>query len=166
MKNTSDAAHDLAIIAKQEELLHFDAFDNATAWLLGERMKRHCEDRNVAVTIEIRLCGNTVFFFAMPGTSPNNAEWARRKRNTTEMHQRSSYAVGLALLNGESLESQTGLSSRDYASHGGSVPIRVKGIGFVGAATISGLPQREDHNIVVQTLAAFIGVPLIDCNLT
>ena len=90
MDKTSEAARDLAIIAKQEELLQFHAFDNTTAWLLGEGIKRQCEDRKLAVTIEIRLCRETIFFFAMPGTSPNNAEWARRKRNTTELQQRSS----------------------------------------------------------------------------
>jgi uncharacterized protein (UPF0303 family) len=165
MDNTSDVVRDLAIIAKQEELLQFNAFDNTTAWLLGESIKKHCEAQNLAVTIEIRICRDTVFFFAMPGTSPNNSDWARRKRNTTELQQRSSYAVGLALLGNETLESQSGLPLRDYAHHGGSVPIRVKGIGCVGAVTISGLPQREDHNIVVQTMANFIGVTLMECNL-
>lgn len=157
---TSQALRDLAIIARQEELLHFNAFDSSTAWLLGESIKAHCDSLNLAVTIEIRLCRDTVFFYAMPGTSPNNADWARRKRNACELQQRSSYAIGLALLDGETLESQSGLPLRDYAHHGGSVPIRVKGIGCVGTATISGLPQRDDHNIVVQTMAELTGVDL------
>lgn len=165
MDSTSDAVRDLAIIAKQEELLQFTVFGNTTAWQLGEGIKKHCESRSLAVTIEIRLCRETIFFYAMPGTSPNNSDWARRKRNTTELQQRSSYAVGLALLEGETLESQSGLPLRDYAHHGGSVPIRVKGVGCVGAATISGLPQREDHNVLVQAMADFIGVTLIACNL-
>lgn len=156
---------DVATIAKQEELLQFNAFDNTMAWLLGESIKKHCEARHLAVTIEIRICRETVFFYAMAGTSPNNADWARRKRNTTELQQRSSYAVGLALRDGETLESQSGLPRRDYAHHGGSVPIRVKGVGFVGAATISGLPQRDDHNIVVQAMADLIGLSLAACSL-
>lgn len=165
MSNVSDAIRDLSVIAKQEELLQFNAFDNATAWQLGESIKKHCESRSLAVTIEIRLCRETVFFYAMPGTSPNNSDWARRKRNTTELQQRSSYAVGLALDEGETLEIQCGLPLRDFAHHGGSVPIRVKGVGCVGVATISGLPQREDHNIVVQSMADFIDVTLVACNL-
>jgi uncharacterized protein (UPF0303 family) len=165
MDNTPDTVSDLATIARQEELLQFNAFDNTTAWQLGEGIKRHCEDQNLAVTIEIRLCQQTVFFYAMPGTSPNNADWARRKRNTTELQQRSSYAVGLALPEGESLETQSGLPLRDYAHHGGSIPIRVKRVGCVGTATISGLPQREDHKIVVQAMADLIGVPLTTCQL-
>ena len=165
MNHTSDAVQDLAVLAKQEELLQFNAFDAATAWSLGESIKSYCEARNLAVAIEIRLCQNTVFFYAMSGTSPNNVDWARRKRNTTELQQRSSYAVGLALKEGETLESQSGLPLRDYAHHGGSVPIRVKGVGCVGAATISGLPQRDDHNLVVQAIADLIGVNLEACRL-
>ncbi len=117
MDSTSDAIRDLAIIELQEELLQFTAFDNTTAWQLGESIKKHCESRSLAVTIEIRMCRETVFFFAMPGTSPNNSDWARRKRNTTELQQRSSYAVGLALPEGETLERQTGLPLRDFAHH-------------------------------------------------
>ena len=157
--------YDLEVIAKQEELLLFNTFDKSTAWMLGEAIKVHCESRNVAVAIEIRLCGETVFFFSMPGTSQNNADWARRKRNTTELQQRSSYAVGLALADGETLQSQCGLPLRDYAHHGGSVPIRVEGIGSVGAATISGLPQRDDHNTVIAVMASLLGVDLSGCSL-
>ncbi len=165
MNNSPNAKLDLEIITQQEKRLQFNTFDNTTAWLLGESIKRHCESHNLPVTIEIRLCRDTVFFYAMPGTSPNNADWARRKRNTTELQHRSSYAVGLALQGGETLESQSGLAARDYAHHGGSVPIRVKELGVIGAATISGLPQRDDHNIVVQAMAALIGENLATCSL-
>ncbi len=154
-----DFARDLALIARQEEQLQFTAFDNAAAWSLGASIKQHCEALSLAVTIEIRLCRDTVFFYAMVGTSPNNSDWARRKRNTTELQQRSSYAIGLALVqSGDTLESQSGLPARDYAHHGGSFPIRVRGLGFVGVATVSGLPQRQDHNVVVQVLAQTLGL--------
>lgn len=165
MKNTTDTMRDLAIIDRQEELLQFNAFDNSMAWLLGESIKSHCESRGLAVAIEIRICRETVFFFAMSGTSPNNADWARRKRNTTELQQRSSYAVGLALPEGTTLKTQSGLPLRDYAHHGGSFPIRVKGIGVVGAVTVSGLPQREDHRIVVRIIAEMLGQSSVELTL-
>jgi uncharacterized protein (UPF0303 family) len=47
------------------------------------------------VLIEIRIAGRTVFCYAMPGTAPTNADWARRKRNTVELLHGSSYGVGL-----------------------------------------------------------------------
>jgi len=75
--------------------------------------------------------------------------------------QRSSYAVGRSLaLEGVSLEQKTGAPVRDFATHGGAFPIRTDGVGCVGAVTVSGLPQREDHAIVVAVLADMCGVPL------
>ena len=44
------------------------------------------------------------------------------------------------------------LDEKDYAAHGGCVPLVVKGVGFVGTVTVSGLPQREDHELVVEAL--------------
>ncbi len=153
---------DLQIIEQQERLLQFSSFDYSTAWLLGSSLKSYCETRGLAVAIEVRLCRETVFFYLMPGTSANNSDWARRKRNSTELQQISSYAIGLSLKDGETLEAVSGLPLRDYAYHGGSFPIRVKGVGVVGTVTISGLPQRDDHNIVVRILSELIDVELGD----
>jgi uncharacterized protein (UPF0303 family) len=47
-----------------------------------------------------------------------------------------------------------GLSVEDYADNGGAVPIRVKGAGVVAVATVSGLPQVEDHRLVVRAIRA------------
>jgi uncharacterized protein (UPF0303 family) len=117
----------------------------------------------VGVTIEIRRAKETLFFYAMPGTTPNNAEWARRKRNTVELLHRSSYFSGLAnQKEGSSIQLRTGVPLNDYAEHGGSFPVRVKGVGCVGTVTVSGVPQREDHGIVVEALADLCGVPLAD----
>ena len=158
---------DLSTIAEQERLLWLDRFDESDAWALGAQLKASAEARGVAVAIEIRLAGHTVFFFAMPGTAPENADWARRKRNTVELLGRSSYAVGLSLKSEEAtLQSRMGLPDRDYTSHGGAFPIRAKGIGLVGCVTVSGLPQRIDHSLVVETLAASQGctndVPILN----
>ena len=154
-------AHDLERIAAQEKTLVFSHFDNASAWLLGARIQEICVAKEVAVTIEIRLSGETVFFYAMPKTAPANADWARRKRNTVELMHRSSYGVGLSLqIDGGTLEENMGLPLRDFASHGGSFPIRVASIGCVGTVTVSGLPQRDDHALVVAVLAEMCGVSI------
>ena len=158
---------DLAKIAVQEERLQFQDFDADTAWKLGNRLKANAETRGVAVTIEIRVGKETVFFFAMQGVNPSNADWARRKRNVVDLLWRSSYAVGLSLQEEESsLEAKLGLPTRDYASHGGSFPIRVVGVGVIGTVTVSGLPQRDDHAMLVEELAAMCGVPLGEVALT
>jgi uncharacterized protein (UPF0303 family) len=154
---------DIERLAHQERVLRFDRFDQACAWDLGTRIKALSEARGAALTIEVRLAKETVFFYAMPGTGPGNADWARRKRNTVDLQQSSSYAVGRALeRDGTTLEYKLGLPLRDYASHGGSFPIRVNGVGCIGTVTVSGIPQREDHGVVVEALAAMCGVPLAD----
>jgi uncharacterized protein (UPF0303 family) len=49
-----------------------------------------------------------------------------------------------------------GLPTNDYASHGGSFPLIVKGAGVVGSVTVSGLPQRADHELVVEALCVML----------
>jgi uncharacterized protein (UPF0303 family) len=49
------------------------------------------------------------------------------------------------------------LSLADYAVHGGSFPIRVNGAGVTGSVTVSGVPQRADHELVVEALCAVLG---------
>lgn len=151
---------DLERIGLQESLLTHETFDNPMAWELGLTLKSRCESRRQAVVIEIRIARETVFFYAMPRTAPENADWARRKRNTVEMTGRSSYRVGLTLAQqGQSLETLMGLPMRDYAPHGGSFPITTKGGSCIGVVTVSGLPQREDHALIVEVLAEICGVP-------
>jgi len=157
---------DLQRIAYQEQVLRFRAFDKSAAWDLGQRLKIACEKAGVFTTIEIRLGRETVFFYAMPGTAAENTDWARRKRNVVEMMSRSSYGVGLAAEEeGVALEVSMGLPPRDYASHGGSFPLKLTGGDCIGVVTVSGLPQREDHILVVQVLAAMCGVDLADVAL-
>jgi len=151
---------DIERIATQEARLCFKTFSEDTAWALGSLLKTQAEARGVAVTIEIRLARETVFFYAMPGTAPINADWARRKRNVVELLHRSSYVTGLMFQReNDSLANKLGVSPRDYASHGGSFPITVDGVGCVGVVTVSGLPQRDDHVMVVNALATLCGVP-------
>ena len=157
---------DLAKIAVQEERLQFQDFDADTAWKLGNRLKANAETRGVAVTIEIRVGKETIFFFAMQGAKPENADWARRKLNVVDLLWRSSYAVGLSLQEEQSsLEAKMGLPLRDYTAHGGSFPIRVVGVGTIGTVTVSGLPQRDDHAMLVEELAGMLGVPLSEVAL-
>jgi len=158
---------DLARMTMQEARLRFQDFNADTAWKLGNRLKTNAEARGAAVTIEIRVGKETVFFFAMHGVNPGNADWARRKRNVVELLWRSSYAVGLSLQDEAStLEAKLGLPTRDYAAHGGSFPIHVDGAGIIGTVTVSGLPQRDDHAMLVEELAAMCGVPLSEVALT
>ncbi len=79
----------------------------------------------------------------MAGTTPDNVDWIRRKRNVVQRFHRSSYAIGLQLAKQQTtLTEQVGVDARDYAAHGGCFPIRLHGTGCIGTITVSGLPQR------------------------
>jgi uncharacterized protein (UPF0303 family) len=149
---------DLQRIQEQESRLRFPAFDENTAWQVGVALKARAEALGKAVTIEITLGGATLFFHAMRGTTPANADWVRRKRNLVQLTHTSSYATGLALKrDGMTLETSLALPARDYAAHGGCFPLILAGC-CVGTITVSGLPQRDDHALVVEVLAAHLGL--------
>ena len=152
---------DISRIGLQEERLRFPRFDAAVAWELGLRLKDVADSRKVSVAIDISTSAYTLFSHAMDGATPDNAEWVRRKRNVTMRFFRSSYAIGLELKrDGRTLEEKYGLSHADYMAHGGCFPVRLAGSDLcVGAITVSGLPQREDHDLLTRTLAAYVGVP-------
>jgi uncharacterized protein (UPF0303 family) len=52
---------------------------------------------------------------------------------------------------------ERGHAIADFAAHGGSFPLHVEGAGIVGSVTVSGLPQRADHELVVEALCAMLG---------
>lgn len=55
------------------------------------------------------------------------------------------------------LSERYGLPLTDYAAHGGSFPLCVHHAGVIGAITVSGLPQRADHELVVEALCNELG---------
>jgi uncharacterized protein (UPF0303 family) len=80
---------DIKKIALQEKRLQFKHFDAEVAWEIGTALKAAAEKRRVAVAIDIELAGHPLFSYAMPGTSPDNFDWIRRKRNVVMRYHRS-----------------------------------------------------------------------------
>ncbi len=141
-----------AHLLQQYDNLLFSSFAEADALALGLTLLRLAEAAALPVVINIRTPDRTLFHAALPGSAPLNDTWARRKSNTALKFQLPSMLVGVRnQAKTESLEKH-GLNSADYADHGGAVPIRVAGVGVVAVATISGLPQRDDHDLVVQAM--------------
>ena len=147
---------DLAAIARQEAELHFQRFDHDTAWRLGVTLRELALARNQSVVIDIRRFGQPhqpLFYTALAGTTPDNPRWVQRKSNVVARFHRSSYAIGLALTQSErTFAERYNLPDADYAAHGGSFPLHVEGAGIIGSLTVSGLPQRDDHNLVIEAL--------------
>ncbi|HZY64081.1 MAG TPA: heme-degrading domain-containing protein [Edaphobacter sp.] len=151
---------DIAAIARQEAELTFPVFDANTAWQLGTALRELALARGHNIVIDVRRFGNPhqpLFYAALEGTTPDNARWVQRKSNVVARFHRSSYQVGLHLKNNNTtIAEKYALPEADYAAHGGSFPIRVAGAGVIGSVTVSGLPQREDHNLVVEALCRFL----------
>ena len=146
-------------MAEQERVLQFSEFGADSAWALGCILRDAALARGGAMTIEIEVAGRRLFACATDGAPAGQADWIRRKRNTVMRFGRSSYAMGLMLeLEGKTIEARHGLTLADFAMHGGGFPIALKGTGTVGSVVVSGLPQREDHTLVVEGLAAMLGV--------
>jgi uncharacterized protein (UPF0303 family) len=69
----------------------------------------------------------------------------------------SSYLVGRRLnAQGRTLGQDQGVDPMRYAAHGGSFPVRVRAVGVVGTVTVSGLPQADDHALVVEAIGRFL----------
>jgi uncharacterized protein (UPF0303 family) len=151
-------SEDLERIAAQERELVLPRLDARVAWELGCRLRSLAEERGLAVVIDVRRFGQPLFYAALEGTTPDNVEWVRRKSNVVARFHCSSYAIGLKLkAKNETLTEQQGLPLADYATHGGSFPLAVASAGVVGSVTVSGLPQRADHELVVEALCAALG---------
>jgi len=156
--NTMNIIHDLQTIAQQEQTLVFPQFDSARAWQLGSQLREMALARGAAVAIEVRTFGQQLFYVALDGTTPDNARWVERKARTVEYFRRSSYAIGLSLQQGgTTLADKYSLPAAEFATHGGAFPLAVKGAGVIGVVTVSGLPQRSDHALVVEALCAVLG---------
>ena len=153
-----DIAEDIRRIALQEERLQFDGFGMAEAWEVGMALKAVGESGRLPIVVDIRLATMKLLAFALPGAAPDNFDWARRKRNVVFRFHRSSYAIGRKLaLEGRTLADLGALPERDYARPWRKRANRVRGTGCVGAVTVSGLPQRDDHRTVVDAMARVLG---------
>jgi len=143
-------------IAAEELELVLDSFTEEDAWRLGLILAELVRARKHPVAVDIRRPGQILFHVAFPGAIADNEEWIRRKTNVLFRFGKSSLAVGVSLaLAKQTIEEKSFISSFEFSPHGGAFPIRVRGAGLVAAATVSGLPQEEDHALVVEALRAF-----------
>ncbi|ORE03831.1 hypothetical protein BCV72DRAFT_314339 [Rhizopus microsporus var. microsporus] len=147
----------LEIILLQEEKCQFDSFTSQDALDLGLLLIENAKPFKRPVVVDITLNGHQLFHYAMQGTNKDNDEWVRRKSNTVNRFNHSSYYVGRHLANqGKTLEEKYFVDEKDYATHGGSFPLTIKNVGVVGTITVSGLAQEDDHNLVANSIQEFL----------
>ena len=141
------------VLSDEKELV-LDAFTEAEALKMGQAMVAEGLANHAPIVINIRTPNRTLFHAALPGSAPENDAWARRKSNVAWFFGTSSLVQRLKHeAKGRDL-SNSGLSETDYALSGGAVPVRVEGAGIVAVATVSGLPDTEDHAMVIRAIRA------------
>lgn len=141
----------------QERRLVFRRFTHEDAWELGSLLVRTARERHAPVAIDIHRGGQQLFHAALPGSTPDNDAWIARKRRVVERYGSASYLVGARhRAKGTTFEESSRLDPDTYAAHGGSFPITVVDVGVIGAVTVSGLPQLQDHRMVVEALERFL----------
>ncbi len=144
-------------LLQEEQELQFTKFNETTAWKIGSQLVERSASDNLPVTIDITRGDHQLFHASLYGTSPDNDEWVKRKVRLVKRFGHSSFYMGQMLKSkGKRIEEAYLVSESEYAPHGGCFPVIVKGTGMVGTITVSGLPQDEDHKLVVQAIKEYL----------
>jgi len=152
------AADDIALIKKQEATLVFPAFDEAVAFQIGSAIRDRALKENLPIIVDIRTFDRPLFYAAMPDSNASNPDWARRKINVVKRYLRSTYRMVLEQQRPDrTFKIGEALDTADYVLAGGGFPVTVKGAGVIGVIAVSGMPEREDHGVVVDALCAHLG---------
>jgi uncharacterized protein (UPF0303 family) len=153
----SEYEEELRELSQHEQEIQFASFTSDTALAVGMALLEAAGKRSKPVTIDISRNGQQLFHFAMAGTAVDNDEWIKRKNRVVNRFGHSSYYIGVSLKHaGLTMEEKYLIPSAKYAAHGGAFPLIIRDVGVVGTISVSGLPQREDHELVVSTLKQFL----------
>ena len=144
------------LVAEDAEL-QFARFTLDDAWELGGRLRAAAAAEEHPVAIAIWLGPQRVFHAALPGSSADNDGWLERKHRVALRFGHASMLVGESFwADGGDFDTDARLDPREYAAHGGVVPIRLEGGAVIGAVGVSGLPQQDDHDLVVEQSRAYL----------
>ena len=151
-----DTFPSLSDLRDQAQSVIYPRFDEKLALDLGHRLAQIALNEGLGIVINIRTANRTLYHAATPNSAALNDLWARRKSNTALITGKASLMVGVEnRAKGRSLLDD-GLNLAEYAENGGAVPVIVAATGLVAVATVSGLPQVEDHALVIRAMQAQI----------
>ncbi|MFD2090976.1 heme-degrading domain-containing protein [Blastococcus deserti] len=153
----SDQPYTMADLAAEEQELHLSSFTNDDAWALGSALVAAGRDQGAPIAVDVTRNRHQLFHAALAGATPDNDAWIRRKAAVVERFGHSSLYVRQASIErGTTFEAEFGLDPDGYAAHGGAFPVLVRSVGPVGVVVVSGLPQVDDHRMVVAALRAHL----------
>ena len=155
MSNEADVSDQIATIKEQEQRLIFSSFSHADAWRLGGVIMELATTRGLGIAWDVSRGDQIVAHGATEGSNASNDLWIARKIRLAKLTNSSTLRVRLeAQASGRNPADW--LEPYQYAIAGGCFPIRVAGGAIVGTATVSGLPDTEDHALVVEAIKAFL----------
>ena len=134
-------------------MIRLESFTELDAHLIGEAMRKEALKNNWPIVIDIRQGETPLYSVMLPGATAENFDWARRKRNLTHLTQKDTWQLAQLRAEGKDPIVELGLDEKDYASHGGCIPVFVNGE-IAATVTVSGLPQKDDHDLALKHLEA------------
>ena len=150
---------DIKLIIEQEKALVFSEFREDIAFTIGSSLRDVGLANGYGIAIEIRTGDRPLFYAALAGSTADNPDWLRRKANVVHRLYKPSYRVVLEHKGPDDFFGpRRGLDNMDYVLAGGGFPIWVKHAGMIGSICVSGLHERDDHKLVVDAIADYLGV--------
>lgn len=144
-------------VLEQEKRLVFSEFGIDLAHEIGAELARVGKEKALPIAVDVSRSGQCLFHCALEGASADNADWIQRKNRVVNRFGHSSLYMGAhCRLSGMTMEEKYLLPASEYADHGGAFPVTLKGSGVIGTVTVSGLPQIDDHELVVSVLEHFL----------
>lgn len=146
-------------LLNQEKEHRFTEIDFNAAWEIGKAIRERAAGQNAPVAIEVYAYGQPLFFAALPGSTSDNIEWMKRKRNTVLRLGHSSMYAGLNYeRTGARMELHNFIDQAEFCDHGGSFPLLHTSGAVMGAVSVSGLPAQDDHALVLWGITQYLNV--------
>lgn len=141
------------VLAEERAQLTLRNFDYAFAWKLGSLIRQKAIENDLSVAIEVRHGADVIFATLAGQATIDNFDWTRRKCAAAHRFHRSSLQLRFeAEKGGYDFNQRFRLPPADYVASGGAVPLILTGGTLIGTVAVSGLPDFEDHALVVSTL--------------
>ena len=151
-----DVQRTLEILAKQEEEIRFERFENYDALKIGTLIAEKVKASARPVAIRIYLDDIVVFQYTMKGKEEWHYGWATRKY---EMVKATGHSSMSAMLQNKFLGQWKEFETDETKAFAcGGFPIRLKNGDMVEVVSISGLVDPQDHEVVVSVLSEYIGL--------
>ncbi|OBZ97530.1 hypothetical protein ADU59_00490 (plasmid) [Pararhizobium polonicum] len=140
-------------LAKEQQRILLHRFDYDFVWRLGLAIRQRAATTKAPVAITIAHGTDVAFSLLMPGSTPDNSDWAARKCAVAGRFHRSSLAMRLEAEQGKfDFNRRYRLDDTAFAASGGGVPLILRDGTLIGTVGVSGLPDVEDHQLIIDAL--------------